>query len=137
MKRILLILIFSYSAICSLTAQPEAVHNAFGVKFPNAVQVIWGNGNGTEWEADFMIDGSKYSALFDLQGKWIETIRIIKLFELPQDVRNSIVTNFPHWEIAELNKIEKANSGVSYEANLKKGKEKKNIAIKEDGSIIH
>ena len=47
------------------------------------------------------------------------------------------MTNFPHWEIAELNKIEKANSGVSYEANLKKGKEKKNIAIKEDGSIIH
>jgi hypothetical protein len=136
MKRLILILIINFIAIFSSVAQSEAVHKAFEEKFPNMTHVTWSNENVTEWQADFLFDGAKFSTVFTSKGTWIETIRIIKVTELPQDVRNSILTKFPHWEITELNRTEKAKSGISYEVNLKKGRERKNIAFKEDGSII-
>lgn len=136
MKRIVLIVILNCLAVCSAVAQSEPVHKSFEERFPNATHVNWGNGNDTDWEADFLMNGSKYSASFTSKGVWIATIRIIKLNELPQEVRNSIITKFPHWEITELNRTEKAKDGVSYEVNLKKGRERKNIAFNKDGSIL-
>jgi hypothetical protein len=136
MKRIILIVILIYIAVSTTVAQPEPVHKAFEAKFPKAIKVNWSNENVTHWQADFQVDGIKYSSLFTSQGAWIETIRVLKISELPIEVRNSIMTKFPHWEITELNKTEKAKNGISYEVNLKKGRERKNIAFNEDGSII-
>ena len=128
------ILLFVLSTVAK--AQPEPVHKAFEAKYPKAIKVNWSNENVTGWQADFQVDGIKYSSLFTSQGAWIETIRVIKITELPVEVRNSIMTKFPHWEITELNKTEKAKTGISYEVNLKTGRERKNIAFNEDGTII-
>jgi hypothetical protein len=136
MKRIISILILITIVVCTSAAQPAPVHKAFEAKFPKANHVNWSNENATLWQSDFQVDGNKYSSVFTPQGTWIETIRIIKISELPVEVRNSIFTKFPHWEITELNKTENAKSGISYEVNLKKGRERKNIAFRGDGSII-
>lgn len=137
MKKNILVAAVFFIAFCTITtAQPLAVQIAFKQKFTKVVQVSWSNENGTLWQADFKIDQIKYSAVYTPQGIWIETIRVIKLNELPTFVRNSIFTKFPNWEITEMNKTEKAKGGVSFEVNLKKGRDRKNIAFKEDGSII-
>lgn len=137
MKRKLLITGLLCLTLAAISiAQPELVQKAFEQKFPKATKVNWSNENATVWLADFQIDKVKYSAVYTPQGTWKETIKIIKLGELPTDVRNSIITKFPDWEITEINKTEKAKSGVAYEVNLKKGREKKNIAFGEDGAII-
>ena len=137
MKRNILvaaILFIAFGAIA--TAQPIAVQIAFKQKFTKVAQVNWSNENATVWQADFKIDQTKYSVVFTPQGAWLETIKMIKLNELPTNVRNSIFTKFPYWEIKEMNKTEKVKGEISYEVNLKKGRERKNIAYKEDGSII-
>jgi len=137
MRKINLLLAFICFAITTITsAQTAPVKKAFEQKFPKAVNVKWSNENATEWQADFTIDKVKYSAAFTPQGIWLETIMVIKLSELPQVVRYTIEIQFPHWEITETNKTERAKDGVFYVVNLKKGRETKNLAFRENGTII-
>ena len=46
------------------------------------------------------------------------------------------MSKYPGWAITEADKTESAKHGVIFEADLKKGKEKKAVAYKEDGTSV-
>jgi Putative beta-lactamase-inhibitor-like, PepSY-like len=113
---------------------PAVVQKAFEKKFPNATKVSWGKESPKEWEAEFTFEGNKISANFADDGTWVETERKIKITDLPKAVAAAIKSSFPGWTIIEADKTETLKNGTVYEADLKKGKTKKGVAFKEDGS---
>ena len=118
------------------TTPPAKVTEAFHVKFPNASNVHWGKENKTEWEAEFQIQGSPLSANFSIVGAWVETEKMIKATELPPAVSAIISKEFAGWQITEADKTETFKNGTIYEADLKKGKLKKAVAYKQDGTKV-
>lgn len=136
-KTVLTLMATALFCICSFAVKPpKAVKDAFDKKFPTATKVTWGKEAAKEWEAEFTLDGSKISANFYEDGTWLETEKEITATSLPAAVATAIKTNYPGWEITEADKTETSKHGTIYEADLKKGKQKKSVAYKEDGSPV-
>lgn len=115
---------------------PKVVKDAFVKKFPTASKISWGKESPKEWEVDFTLDGIKISAVFFEDGKWLETEQMVKASTLPKVVSNAIKSKYPDWTISEADKTESAKLGSIFEADLKKGKQKKAVAIKSDGTFV-
>ena len=118
------------------TTPPAKVPEAFHLKFPKATNVHWGKENKTEWEAEFQIEGAPLSANFSTDGAWVETEQMIKATELPPAVSAIISKEFAGWQITEAVKTETSKNGTIYEADFKKGKLKKAVAYKQDGTKV-
>ena len=135
-KNILVVIALLIATITFATEAPKAVKEAFAKKFPTAKSVKWEKENAKEYEAAFTIDGTKYSANFTNEGVWVETETEIKIADLPTVVSSAIKTKYVDWEIMGASKIETANNEVKYEADIRKGKTKKEVLVKADGTII-
>ncbi len=68
---------------------PEAVDQAFKVKFSNAKSIYWTQ-NSEQFIVEFEMGPEAYSAVFDKDGNWVETSRIIPDSEIPAAVINSV-----------------------------------------------
>jgi hypothetical protein len=136
-KLFLMIMSVAFIYSCSYAGNPPAaVQKAFEKKFPNATNISWGKENTKEWEAEFTFDGDKISANFAEDGTWLETEKEINAAGLPKAVAEAISLKYPGWTIIEADKTESSKHGTIYEADLKKGKEKKSVAFKEDGTAV-
>jgi hypothetical protein len=138
MKKLFL-MIMSVALIysCSYAGNPPAaVQKAFEKKFPNATNINWGKEGTKEWEAEFTYEGDKISANFAEDGTWLETEKEIKAAGLPKAVTEAINLKYPGWTITEADKTESLKHGTIYEADLKKGMEKKSVSYKEDGTPV-
>lgn len=116
---------------------PQVVKTAFDAKFPSATKVSWGKESAKEWEADFVFEGTKISAVFNEDGTWMETEKKIYTADLPKAVLDAIRAKYVGWRIVEVDKTESAKHGSIYEADLKKGTKKKGVAFKEDGTLVN
>lgn len=137
MKKILMIMALAFMGTSLFAGTPpKAVKDAFAKKFPTATKVTWGKEDVKEWEAEFTYEGSKISANFAQDGSWLETETQIKVAALPTKVAEAIAKQFPGWKIVEADKTETSKNGLIYEADVKKGANKKGVAYKEDGTPV-
>ncbi|MEI7522912.1 MAG: PepSY-like domain-containing protein [Mariniphaga sp.] len=130
----LIIIVFISNAFA--ITPPENVSKAFLAKFKTATNVKWGKEGAKEWEATFSYEGDKLSANFAADGKWLETELQIPISGLPKPVNEAIKSQYPGWTITEADKTETLKHGTIYEADLKKGGAKKEVAFKEDGTVV-
>ncbi|MFM7015813.1 MAG: PepSY-like domain-containing protein [Bacteroidota bacterium] len=114
---------------------PALVIQALNQKFPNLKNVNWGKENKTEWEAEFVKDGVKISALFNADGQWLETETKIPTIYLPAEVNSVIQTNYKGLTLVGVDRIETNKNEVFYEAELKSGIRIKEVVFKPDGSL--
>lgn len=136
-KLFLIILSIALTCICSLAGTPPAaIQKAFEQKFPKATKVTWGRENQKEWEAGFTFNGGKLSANFTNDGAWVETEKEITVSEFPKAVTDAIQKKYPGWKITEADRTETAKNGLIYEADIKSGMHKKEVAFKEDGTAV-
>ena len=112
----------------------KAVKEGFAKKFPTAKSVKWEKENDKEYEASFTLDGTKQSANFSNDGIWLETETEIKIADLPQAVTTAITNKYADWKIVGASKIETATE-VKYEADIKKGKIKKEVLLSAEGTF--
>ncbi len=131
-----MVLLCTYATGFAQSKTPTAVTSAFNKKFPTATKVKWGKEGAKEWEAEFTFEGNHLSANFAEDGKWLETEKEIKVTDLPKAVTAAINSKYPGYTITEADKTETAKHGTIYEADLKKEKEKKEVAFKEDGTPV-
>ncbi len=117
------------------TDVPANVISAFGQKFPTAQKVKWDKENATEWEAEFKMDNKEYSANFNTDGQWMETEYEISTSEIPEAVNEALNTYYQGYKVEEAEISETANGQV-YEFEIKKDKEKMEVAFNTDGSLV-
>ena len=64
------------------------------------------------------------SSNINTEGKWLETETTVKISDLPENVKSAILTKYPTAKITGVSKIETANDGIQYEADIKTGLKK-------------
>ncbi len=118
------------------TAVPEAVKTAFKQRFPQVKKVEFDRERNGEYEAEFKENGVKMSANFTADGIWRETETEIKVAELPTAVTQAIAAKYPKAKVVGAAKIETADKGTHYEADLKTGAKKSEILFDEAGNVV-
>ena len=114
---------------------PQKVKNAFAKKFPTAKKVKWEKENEKEWEAEFKMNRTEYSANFLSDGTWQETEHEIKEKEVPQNIMSSLKKAFPDFEMEEA-EISETAKGMVYEFTIEKGETEMEVAIDTNGKLI-
>ncbi len=115
---------------------PKMVKDAFSKKFPTVKKVKWELENKTEWEAEFKMEGTEYSANFLEDGTWQETEHEIKRKSIPSNVKTTLDTEFSEYKIEEA-ELTDTPEGSVYEFELEKGEEKMEVAIDTNGKVVN
>ncbi|GLU45164.1 PepSY-like domain-containing protein [Allomuricauda sp. NBRC 101325] len=126
---------FGLLAFTGNSTVPEKVKTAFAKKFPNAKKIKWDKESETEWEAEFKMDGTEYSANFLADGTWKETEHEIKEKDIPAAVSATLKNAFSAYEIEEVEVVD-SNQGQFYEFELEKGEENLEVKIAATGTVI-
>lgn len=136
------ILILSAVLLLSFTAcgqsdnkVPEAVKSSFSQKFSNAINVKWDKENDNEWEAEFKMDGIKYSANFDNSGAWSETEYQISFSDIPEAVKTTLNKESAGSKI-EVSEVSETKDGKVYEFIISKGESETELQIDNAGNIV-
>jgi biopolymer transport protein ExbD len=136
--RIFLITILLVS--CTVFAQkvdvPKKVQEKFTKLYPKTTEVKWSKEGKEEFEAEFKDNGKFISVVINTEGKLLETETKIDVEELPIAVESFMEKNYNDYEITEAAKIIDDTGVVTYEAEVTKGKEKKDLIFDKDGRII-
>lgn len=127
--------VVSLSACGQNNVVPAKVKTALEQKFPNAQKVKWNKENETEWEAEFKLNGEKYSANYSTDGIWKETEHEIENSAIPANVKQSLDTEFAGYKIEEAEISETANGSV-YEFAVEKDETTMEVAISPDGKVV-
>ena len=141
MKKLLALsvcLIFGFS----LTAQkpkeeiPAAAKSGFASKFAAARNVKWSIEKPGEFEAEFVFGKVEQSAVFDAEGKLLETEIEIHQSDLPQGVKSAISKDFTGYRLDEIEKSTDAKGDVTFEMEAAKGKDKWEISFDSNGKLL-
>lgn len=136
MKTLMMTALFSGLSTMLLGQNPPStVKDAFQLKFPNAQSVKWEMEHETEWEAEFKLDGTKYSASFSNEGAWKETEHEVAESSLPSAVKNTLKNEFTGYKIEEAEMIETPKFS-GYELELEKGESTWEVVITADGKVL-
>lgn len=116
------LLIFSTFLVACAQQQsvPAKANKAFEAKFTNATDVSWGKENKEEWEAEFKMNGKQYSANFKENGDWVETESEIEKTEVPMNISEAMLREYPDAKIKDVFKVERQDQTLyefEYEQN--------------------
>ena len=92
--------------------------------------------DSTNYEVNFLVNEIKHSAVYDPDGKWLEKEAVIRLTEIPKDVRASITKNFPGFHANEAEKVESNGKDIEYHIGIYKGKEKYEVQFTPKGDVL-
>jgi hypothetical protein len=133
-------LVFVVNTACAQkvkeTEVPKAVVAAFQNNFKGAKVEKWEKEKDGAYEAEFDWNKVETSATFTTDGKLTETEQEIKISALPKTVTDYIAKNYVGHKIAEAAKITDATGKLSYEAEVKKGKEEMDLLFDSNGTFI-
>lgn len=115
---------------------PKVVTDAFAKKFTSATSVKWDKESDTEWEAEFKMDGTAYSANFESNGTWKETEHEIEISKVSQIVQDALMKAYPDYKLKE-SEISETSAGMFYEFEIKNGKTELEILIDSNGTITN
>jgi hypothetical protein len=126
---------------------PEPVAVSFTKKYPKAERVVWMQYEPIETDdlkldekyyyVHYNSDGADYVSWYDNNGQWVKTsTKIENTSGLPDPVNNTIKTEYPGYEIDEVEKETEDKNVEMYEVKLKKGDEKVKLKISPGGEII-
>lgn len=117
---------------------PAPVLTTFKAMFSIAEKTSW-ELQYENYEADFKVGKTEFSAVFDKDGKWLETQTYMKPSELPKPVKDMLIKEFGElsgYKIEEAEKIETFDKGIQYELKIEKGEIDYEMTFSEAGALI-
>jgi len=114
---------------------PEKVIEAFANQFPETTIVDWEQESEGEWEAEFKIKNTPYSASYKADGSWLETAYEINKKDIPRKIRQALEKSFPHYKLQETEKLETVN-GEAYEFELENGDSEIEVIMDLKGKVL-
>ncbi len=128
--------------INSLSAQkikeaevPKVVTESFAKNFPGSKAKEWEKEKDT-YEAEFKLNKAENSASFKSDGTLLETETEIATSALPKAVIDYVTKNYTGRKLSEASKIVDAAGTITYEAEIKKGKEEMDLIFDSTGAFI-
>jgi len=135
---IVLLVLFTFTL--SLTAQetkvPVKVKDAFTKLYPKATELKWGKEGKNEFEAEFKDQGKSISVVMNAEGKLIETETVIPKTDLPKGVAEYVAKKYEGYSITDAAKIVDAKKNITFEAEISKGKVKKDVMFTKEGKPV-
>lgn len=125
----------SYAQKMKKSEVPAKVKETFAKKYPGIKSEKWEKENNS-YEVEFDLNKIESSALFDSIGNFKELEQEIKISELPKSAISYCTKNLSEFKISEAAKITDAGGKISFEAEMKKGKEHYDVIFDEMGSFI-
>lgn len=114
---------------------PQPVKAAFMKQFPKAEHAKWEMEDKKDYEVNFTQGGTKWSAKYAADAKWLETEHAMKLDELPAAVRTAIATNYADYKV-EGAEVAESPQGTVYEVDLEKGEHTMEVVFAADGKVL-
>jgi hypothetical protein len=124
--------LFSFTAFAQQVNVPKSAKDTFSKLYPKTTEVKWDKEN-QDYEASFKLNGKDMSVIFDKDGKVMETETAIEISKLPKGVDKYVMDNFKEYKITGAAKIIKANGEEIFEAEITKGKDKKDLFFDANG----
>lgn len=124
--------IFSFTAFAQQVNVPKSAKDTFSKLYPKATEVKWDKEN-QDYEASFKLNGKDMSVIFDKDGKVLETETAIEISQLPKGIDKYVMDYYKGYKITGAAKIVKANGEELFEAEITKGKEKKDLFFDKNG----
>ena len=118
------------------TEVPKSVLTSFQTHFKGAKANAWDKEKNGEFEAEFEMNKVEMSANFSSDGTLIETEEEIAISSLPKSVEEYINKNYLGSKIEEAAKITDASGKMTYEAEIKKGKEEVELLFDSNGQFL-
>jgi len=115
-------------------AVPSVVSSTFTKEFPDK-KAKWGMEDGG-YEAEFKINGSDASAVYDKSGHRKALEITIKNAELPTDALQYVKKNYPATKITEAAKITDDKNVITYEAEIGKNGKTYDVLFDASGKFI-
>lgn len=116
---------------------PSTVTAAFKAKFSIAEKTTW-ELEYDNYQADFSVGKSDFSALFDKDGKWLETVTYIKSSDLPKAVKETLAKKYGEvlsaYKLDDVEKVETEKT-TKYTMDVIKGEETFELEIDDQGRI--
>ena len=135
-KRIFAVVLMTGIAIgaiaASHTEDPEI--KAVKASFPEAKNIHKINKAEGYTEFDFQIDHKNIAAIYNKEGKLVETDYEISYSEVPASVRTTIADNFTKMEVTKVTKISYSKN-TFYKITLISESKQFNIAADNDGEV--
>ncbi len=131
---LIVLLLVSFTAFAQETKVPKAVKDSFSKLCPNVTEVKWDKEN-MDFEASFKHNEKDMSVIFDKDGKALETESVIETAQLPDGAEKYVMNNFSGYKITEAAKIVKSNGEILFEAEVTKGKDKKDLLFDSNGKL--
>lgn len=128
--------IFSVSIFSQNVDVPEKVQKEFDKQHPKSTEVKWSKESKNEFEAEFKESGKSVSVVINNDGKLLETETVINIKELPKGVESFITKNYKEYKITEAAKNVDDKGNLTFEAEISKGNEKKDLTFNKNGTII-
>lgn len=129
---------------CNVLAQkissdnvPVAVVTAFKAKFSIAEKTTW-EMDYDNYQADFIVGKSEFSAKFDKEGKWLETATYLKISELPKAIKDALSKKYGElsaFKVESPIKVESEKSTV-YAMDIIKGESAYELVYDEAGELL-
>lgn len=142
MKKIILSLFVSFETF-TMNAQkisvenlPQEVVTAFKAKFSIAEKTNW-EIDYDNYQANFVVGKSEFSAKFDKDGKWIETDTYLKPSELPKIIKEALSAKYGElsgYKIDDAIKIEKEKETI-YVMEVTRGENTYDVEFDQEGEM--
>jgi hypothetical protein len=110
----------------SETALPEAVSNAFKIRFPGAKNVKWEKEDSV-YSAKFLMNEAPTESEFDTSGLWKNTEWNVPVEYTPQTIKTYLDSAYAGYKIKELTILESATDMKMYVAEVNNKKEKTEV----------
>ncbi len=140
MKKITLLLILGlgvsqvFAQKLKETEVPQVVKAAFAKAYPKAKEVKW-NKEDADYEASFDQNKVDASVLLSADGTIKEMETEIEMSQLPASIKNALAKDYSDYKVKEVAKIT-SGSFVTYEAEVKKGKESFDFIFDTTGKLL-
>ena len=129
-------LLFSFTLCGQEVKVPKEVKSSFEKLYPKASDVKWEKEKQSEYEAGFKNDGKNISVVFDNDGNLKETETSIRVTELPKPIAPYIDKKHAGFNITGAYKIIDDKGNVTFETEITKDKETKELKFDQYGKHI-
>ncbi len=124
-------------AIASADQVPDAVKQAFQVRFPTVKLAEWKIKSDKIYEAEFTLKGTEITVMFDSTGNWLETESAIDPAKVPKVVSAAAAKQFKGYKVIETQSVERLDEQhLIYELHFENAKDLANAQFSSEGAIL-